>query len=165
MKAGNHLSDRMPDVAAGKIRWSVPEQQHLVECPDCAAEWQLVSTASELGRSVERSLDVEAIAGRVKAGLSAGPPMRRRRRPLVWLVPSLAAAALILAVWGGPGNAPAPVNQVAETQLLPELETLSVAQLESMLQLLPSEPPADSLWSLEDLTEEEISSVLQNLEG
>ena len=51
MKAENHhLSDRMPDVAAGRIRWSVPEQQHLVECADCAAEWRLVSTASALGR-------------------------------------------------------------------------------------------------------------------
>ncbi len=165
MKTGDHLSDRMPDVAAGTIRWSVSEQQHLVECRDCAAEWQLVSTASELGRTVERSLDVEAIAGRVRAELNRGQAVQRRRRPALWLVPWLAAAALILVIWRGPGNEPAPVNQADETQLLPELETLSVAELESMLQLLPSEPPADSLWSLEDLTEEEISLVLQNLEG
>lgn len=165
MKAENHhLSDRMPDVAAGRIRWSVPEQQHLAECPDCAAEWRLVSTASVLGSSVERSLDVEAIAGRVRAELGPGQEMQRRPRPALWLVPLLAAAALILVLWRGPGSEPVPVDQ-AETLLLPELETLSVAQLESMLQLLPSEPPADSLWSLEDLTEEEISAVLQNLEG
>lgn len=166
MKAGNHhLSDRMPDVAAGRIRWSVPEQQHLAECPDCAAEWRLVSTASALGSSVERSLDVEAIAGRVRTELGPGPAVRRRVRPEVWLVPLLAAAALILVLWRGPGSEPVPVDQAAATPLLPELETLSVAQLESMLQLLPSEPPADSLWSLEDLTEDEITAVLQNLEG
>ena len=166
MKAENHhLSDRMPGVAAGRIRWSLPEQQHLAECADCAAEWRLVSTASALGSSVERSLDVEAIAGRVRAELGPGQEMQRRPRPALWLVPLLAAAALILVLWRGPGSEPVPVDQAAETLLLPELETLSVAQLESMLQLLPSEPPSDSLWSLEDLTEEEISAVLQNLEG
>ena len=45
MTVCTYLSDRMPDVALGRARWTVEDERHLAACADCDAEWAIVSVA------------------------------------------------------------------------------------------------------------------------
>ena len=163
MNQVTHLSDRMPAVAAGEARWSPADSRHLLECDECKAEWTLVSAAAKLGRDVEVSLDFPAIEAGVLAGLRAEPVRSHRIRPAFWLVPMGIAALLAIAVLRRPATAPVSVEPVA--LLLPELETLTSTQLESVMTLLPASGLPGGPEGFEDLSESEVSSVLQDLEG
>lgn len=161
------LSDRMPAVALATARWSPAEERHLAECPACAAEWVVVRGGARLGLAVQSSIDGEAIARGVLAQVRrGGAEAGRWRRHVPWLIPLAAAAALLLAI-GLPRGTESPTAPPAgELTLLPELETLSAAELESMLELLPADGvvPTD-VRSFEDLNEDELSVVLTGLEG
>src|SRR4029079_8274659 len=102
------LSDRMPAVAAGREVWSSDDLTHLAQCVECAAEWELVATASRMGSHSAHApdpaalsrfvVDPPAVARRVDVG--------RRRR--TWLAAALAAAAaVVLLLSGRPPSFPA----------------------------------------------------------
>jgi hypothetical protein len=157
----------MPAVGRGTAHWSPADEDHLAGCRDCSAEWNLVQATAGIGLEVERSLDRDTIASRVKAVLESSPAGPSPARRAGWLVPLAAvAAALLRLVWTGSPEPGADGPTVVAASLLPELETLTSAELESMLQLLPRDGMAvPGLDSFEDLTEAEVSSVLEDLEG
>jgi hypothetical protein len=161
------LSDRMPAVAQGRDHWSDADQGHLSSCPDCAAEWRLVQATAALGLEVERSIDPAAVNARVLSGLREATSRRRLARRAIWLLPLAAAAALALMLWGGRGVTPAPPSAAGTAiSLLPELEPLTTAELQSIMELLPQGADSeDGPRSFDDLTEDEVASVLKDLEG
>lgn len=165
----SHLSDRMPAVAHARDSWSAEDLRHLASCSDCRAEWKLVLTGSRLGGGLERELDVGAVTAAVTTRLREARQAPRLRFPaLRWAALAAAAAAIVVAValrqvTPGPGN-PTAVSQQA---LLPELEDLSADELETLFEVLPA---ADALLEpgipgFEDLTEDDLKSVLRTLEG
>lgn len=168
----SELSDRMPEVAAGRAVWSAPEGGHLAECSDCQAEWRLVQAAAELGVAVGRTVAPDQIAAGVRNRLQAPPtpatswPGRVRRVAL----PLAAAAVLLLLVWQAspwPRTDPEPVTLMA---VLPELDGLSEAELETMFTMVTGAeadpaPPLGTSESLGDLSDEELESLLRLLEG
>ena len=56
-----HLSDRMPEVALGRARWTPEEERHLAGCEDCRAEWAIVVAAGRLGARLP-TIDAERVA-------------------------------------------------------------------------------------------------------
>jgi hypothetical protein len=103
------LSDRMPEVALGRARWTPEDERHLAGCADCRAEWALVAAASRLGARLP-AIDAERVATLATErarGARARANIRTR-----WIVTaaSLAAAAMVaLAVWvnrGGRATSP-----------------------------------------------------------
>jgi anti-sigma factor RsiW len=163
-----HLSDRMPAVAAGQGRWSRGEEEHLSRCADCAAEWQLVREAAALGTSVEAKLVPERVAQGVAEALRARstdvPGWQRVRR----LIPLAAAAAVLLAVWGGRHLIGGRAAAEDLTVLLPEIQYLDPAGLDAVLDLLPAPPvwsPIGDWEGMDDLGEEALEHILRNLEG
>lgn len=169
------LSDRIPDVAAGRARWTAEEVQHLNGCRMCQQEWRLVRAARSVGEGAGVSFDSPAMAAsmllRLKSEREAG---RLRRR--AWSFTGLAAAAAIAAVvWGGGTEGlltrPDDSSPVVATGLaipLPELESLQPAELDSVLQTM-DEPsisgvPVDEP-GLSDLNPDELKSVLDSWEG
>lgn len=162
MSADLHLSDRMPLVAAGPARWSAGDEDHLASCEDCRLEWALVTRAADLGHEVERGLDLNAVEAAVLAGLKAPVP-RPSWRPVAWLIPLTAAAAVVFAVMQGVNRSPTSSPETVVT-LLPELETLSSSELEAMLPLLP-QGTVRAPDGFEDLTESELTTVIKDLEG
>lgn len=159
-----HLSDRMPAVARGTARWSAADEAHLGTCPDCAAEWSIVRDAARLGRGIEGSLDATRAALRVVAALQAPVPRPSALRHARWAVPLALAAGLFLLL--GRPNAPDGVvdSPSPELTLLPEAEALSEAELELVIRLLPVSDPA-SIGGAESLTDEELTLMLEDLEG
>ena len=158
----NALSDRMPDVALGRARWTPDEERHLAGCADCAAEWAVVTTASRLRPKDAVGLDPDRIATGVMERLAAGRARTRARRQ-GWAAAGFAAAAMIaVMVWTGRSNrgepiltrpAPRPVASTApevprspgrSTAIapapvelaMPELDSLPVEALDSILQAL-----------------------------
>jgi anti-sigma factor RsiW len=171
MTSCEHLSDRMPLVLRGETTWSAEEAAHLATCEECRLEWDLVSTASGLGRNAAAGLDPHHVAERVLGRLRA--ERHRRGRRLAWAAAALAAAAVLaLAVWTNPGHrssgAPAPGVDVAAIQL-PELDSLATPELEAVLQSLnaPIGTSVESVDStgLDDLDTPDLERVLDRLEG
>ena len=155
------LSDRMPEVAKGLLRWSASDEKHLAACADCSAEWDLVRRAAFLGASLE-PLDAERVAGNVITTLRAPAP-RRSGLLARWVVPvALAAGLLVVLRLQWPSGAPGDAGTVLS--LLPEAEWLSDAELESVIQLIPSSEPAD-LRAVDSLTDEELNLMLEDMEG
>jgi hypothetical protein len=158
------LSDRMPAVARGMADWTPADEAHLRTCADCAAEWSLVRGATALGGNLG-AFDAGRVADRVIAGLRAPVPRRAAIRRLQWAVPVALAASLFLLLGrsrmtGGNGANPA----AATVSLLPEADPLSDAELETVLRLLPSSEPVD-VGGPEDLNDEEVTQMMQDLEG
>lgn len=92
------VSDRTPAVAAGRSEWTAAEQAHLAACPDCAAEWKLVTVSTGLGRdiTVDTARVTPVVLERVRAAGDADQRSRWVRSASV--VSSLAVAALLLLV-------------------------------------------------------------------
>jgi len=161
-------------VARHEASWSAEEQAHLAACPDCQAEWELVSVATDLGADVAGDLDVHHVTERVLGRLRADRHGRSRR--MGWAVTGIAAAAAVmLAVWAGrPGQPLGPVSHrpvgVDVAQLpLPELDSLGTPELEAVLQSLDapigtSVETVDST-ELDSLETPELQQVLDGLEG
>jgi len=122
MTTCTELSDRIPDVALGRSRWTVEEERHLAACADCRAEWTIVAAARRLGSTLPATPDPAVTTARLLERL-ASERARSRARGRVWAAAGLAAAAAVaLAVWTGRGagirrlpesanpGAPAPVS-------------------------------------------------------
>ena len=76
MTACERLSDRMPDVARGRARWTAEEAAHLAACADCLAEWDLVATTIRLGAKAPGTDPERHGGGRPAAGIR-GPAVSR----------------------------------------------------------------------------------------
>jgi hypothetical protein len=98
-----HLSDRMPDVALGRARWTTEDERHLAGCPDCRAEWLLVSAGSRLGAALPVA-DPASTAAHALARLRRQQARSRTRGRLLVYAGLAAAAVLGLAVWAGRGG-------------------------------------------------------------
>ncbi len=167
----DRLSQRMPAVARGILRWTAEEEAHLAACADCGAEWNLTRTARALGREVEAGLDPSPIAELVVARLRAAPAADRVRRwrRVAWGGAALAAAASLALFLLPPGDRATPGDAPTPTFLiqLPELEELSAAELQNVLEAI--EPAVQGTPIIEpglgDLNVQELERVLGSLEG
>lgn len=165
MTVCTRLSDRMASVAHGREPWTSDEAAHLAGCADCRAEWGLMVRGVALGDEADRTLHPEFIASRVVAELRAGRRgVREWAARLRWLALPLAAAAVIVVARGGPPPGGEPLA-LAELGILPELGGLDEAELEQVLQALPSPQGTTDIRGFEELSEEEITMLLGNLEG
>jgi hypothetical protein len=145
MTPGAHLSDRMPEVALGRARWTPEDERHLAGCEDCQAEWAIIVAAGRLGARLPR-IDAERVAARALERIRHERAHPRVRASRTAALAGLAAAAVVaLAVWGNrggpstrPGGAglPAPAPMAASPS-----ESLSVSPSES-LAASPSESVA-----------------------
>ena len=162
------LSDRMSGVMAARDHWSREDEEHLGVCSDCRGEWQLLARGAALGADLPR-LDTTRISAEVQGRLTrAKRGARNRRRG--WIVVALAAAAALVLVIARPDDK-SPVGPVAATSLeIPfiELDSLSAAQLQAVLESL--EPPLGSnstldAPSLQDLDDHQLERLLRSLEG
>jgi hypothetical protein len=168
------LSDRMPAVARQERSWTSEEKAHLAACPDCQAEWELVSVAAALGADLAADLDVHHVTERVLGRLRDERLLRRRR--LAWTMAGLAGAAMVaLAVWvARPGLLPergrvTPVGVDMAQLPLPELDSLRTPELEAVLQSLGTPigttVEAGDTTELDSLDTPELQQVLDALEG
>jgi hypothetical protein len=134
-----HLdSDRFTAVSRGESRWTGAESAHIDRCPECRLEWQLVRAARTLGRSESAEIDAARAAGTVLQRLVSEPvePARRWNRRAGWMVTAAAAAVLTLAVLLR-GGEPAPVPPAVAITVLHELDDLTPAELEAVLETIP----------------------------
>ncbi len=164
------LSNRMVAVAAGLDAWTDEESRHLSVCADCGAEWRLVRQGRELGARLP-TLDLDRVAGGVRARLAAGPagqdarvvPIGSRRRGFRWLVGLATAAAVILAAWYA-NIRTEPAGESGAALVLTELEGLTSSELEMVLTGLeaPSVPDGGRLG---DLSADELEQVLRSWES
>jgi anti-sigma factor RsiW len=181
MTTCTQLSDRMPDVAHGTLRWSETEERHLAECADCRAEWQLVTAASRLGAALRSPAD-PALLSTILLERLARERQRTRMRARLWTAVGLAAAAaMILTVWTGartgsrPGDAAsgaaprvatAPVAPVRpEAPVAPEDSAPPVTGAPALATAPSGAPRAElPLPELDDLPTEALDSMLQALD-
>jgi len=170
MSECNRLSDRIPEVALGRGRWTPDQAAHLRACADCRAELALIQATIGLGRRAPRLADPEALAGAVERRVAHG----RSRRAWGGRMAGLAAAAvLLLAVWTRwptqPGPAATAARSAAQALVpLPELELLEPAELDSLLERMEAPIAGSSTLdapSLGDLEDTELEQVLATWEG
>ncbi|MGE0355254.1 MAG: hypothetical protein AB7Q69_18745 [Gemmatimonadales bacterium] len=167
-----HLSERMPEVAAGKFGWTEAERRHLETCPDCRAEWTLVTIGRDMGRSAVRDLDAGRISAGVLARLAAEPagPRWGRLPRTIWWVGGLAAAAAALVLLVGTPAAPDRNPDTVAGFVIPvmELDSLDADQLEMVLETMET-PITDAsvidVPTLHELDDQQLERVLRSLEG
>lgn len=164
------LSERMPDVAAGRAGWSAQESRHLEGCAECREELALVRAAMALGRDVEQEVDGDRISAALLTRLRApdAPAVTPRR----WAPVALIAAAAVLALFVWPtAVVNTTVSEGAGEALvirLPALDSLDAGQLEQVYDGLDA--PISSITPgpdprLDDLSTGELERVLRSLEG
>ncbi len=164
------LSERMPDVAAGKAAWTADESRHLATCDLCREELDLVRATAALGRGVERALNIDRIAAGALERLRT--PVDRPASARRWAPVALIAAAAVLALFVWPTalvNTTAAPDAADELVIrLPVLDSLSAGQLEQVFEgidapLSTITPGPDA--RLDDLSTGELERVLRSLEG
>ena len=176
------LSDRMIEVLHRGKPWTAEESAHLAACPDCAAEWLVVSRTAGLGAAVP-AVDSAAVATTVRSRLAAARPSEPRpfpggKRFVGWGIGLAAAAAVVLAVVRvrHPDRRPAvditatatattSATATATQPLLTELDELSAPELEVVLKDWQTDPSASVDTGLGDLTPDELERVLRSWEG
>lgn len=167
----SHLdSDRHPAVAHGLARWSAEEEAHLARCAECRTEWKLVQTAGRLGRVPAERIVPARAAARVARRLSAAPIASPLSLPKSarWVLGVAAAAAIIVAVVVPRGITPSEaLSPGAEIALLHELDGLSPAELEAVLEAIPpgaNEASHVEAAPIEALTAHDLELVLRSME-
>lgn len=166
MTACERLSDRIPDVARGRERWTAEESAHLTACADCRAEWDLVTAAIRVGAAAPSPRDPSAMTDAVLWRLAEARRSRRSRRS--WGLGIAAAAAVLGVIWAG-RQSQENTRQPAQVEIaLPELEPLETAELDSLLETMDAPQVGTSALdepSLDDLDAHELEQVLGTLEG
>jgi hypothetical protein len=168
-----HLSERMPEVALGRARWTPEDERHLASCADCRAEWALVAAASRLGDRLP-AIDAERVATlATERARSARARANIRTRRIVTAAGLAAAAMVALAVWAnrggratGPGGssipAPAPIAATPPESLPDTLVQPSPAPT---LAQVPEAPAFDlPMPELDSLPAEALDSILRALD-
>ena len=127
---------------------------------------ELKRLAKALGRGAADGLDPERISEQVLARLRTVPRATVPRRVLRWAIGLAAAAGLAIAVVTRPGSHGS-VPAASALVSLPELDDLSTAELEAVLESIPL--PADSALHVEaapidELNAQELERVLRSLE-
>jgi hypothetical protein len=165
------LSDRIPEVALGRARWTAEQAGHLRACAECRAELALVQATIGLGRKAPALSDSGATAAAVQRRLAQA---RTRRAGVERMAGVAAAAMLLLAVWirwpAPPERSAAGGSNSAAPALvpLPELELLEPAELDSLLERMEAPVAGSSTLdapSLGDLEDTELEQVLATWEG
>lgn len=160
------LTERMPAVARAEAHWDTTDLAHLATCPDCASGWRAVSSVAAL-RWATPYLDPDQMAhGVVQRLRDERPRVRLSARWLGGAALLATAAMLALLLWpraerGGAELSPVPV-------FLPELDSLTTPQLESVLGTLDA--PLGSVRTLDapdlsGLSDDQLSAVLRSMEG
>ena len=164
-----HLTDRMPDVLHGRDAWTEADHAHLGSCADCAGEWRVVRAVRI--PSVE-PLDTDALAAGVLQRLRESPvvlPLMRRRGVRLGLVGLAAAASIAVAllIRHEPPTSTTAFVPSREATMLPELDALLDAELEQVLATVSEDgdDPLGALPRLGDLTDEELETLLKEVEG
>ena len=156
----DHLSDRMPDVASGRVRWSADDERHLAVCEACRHEWALVRQVARLGLGRAAELDETAIAAAVLDRLRVAPEgashVTSRRQ--VWRIAGLAGAGIAALAAG----IFLMVREPASSHQMP----VTVAGRESTLASEPIETGMRELPipELEDVPSDALGTVLQVLD-
>jgi hypothetical protein len=172
MTPGTHLSDRMPEVALGRARWTPEDERHLAGCEDCQAEWALVVAGSGLGARLP-AIDPERVAARATERLRSERARAKVRARRVTALLGLAAAAMVaLAVWanqsgraGLPGRASLPPAPIATTTS----ESRPDTQLHPIAQPRPAQTSEAAtldlpMPELDSLPAEALDSILRTLD-
>ena len=168
MNAQHLDSDRFTAVARGESRWTGAETAHLDRCAECRLEWQLVSAARSLGRPESAGIDAPRLAGAVIQRLAGepAPPERRWGHRVGWVVAVGAAAVLGLAVLL-PGREPGSPPPAVAITVLHELDDLTPAELEAVLETIP--PTAEEALHVEaaplgELSVPDLERMLRDME-
>jgi len=167
----SHLdSERLPPVAHGLARWSVEESAHLERCAECRLEWDLVRSARTLGRApaerIAPARTAATLARRLRTAPISSPGGLPRRAG--WLLGVAAAAALAFAVLSSRGETHTDaLPSGAEIAVLHELDGLTAAELEAVLETIP--PAADEAVHVEsapigDLSAKNLERMLHSME-
>jgi len=168
------LSDRMPEIALGRARWTPEEQGHLAGCEDCRAEWAIVVAAGRLGAKLP-AIDAERVAAGALERIRHERADASARTPRIAVLAGLAAAAVVaLAVWANRGGratqpggsslpAPAPVA-ASSSESVPDLPARSnpapsVAQGPAASSTIDLPMP-----ELDSLPAEALDSILRTLD-
>lgn len=164
------IRDRMPDMADGRSTWTAPDDAHLKQCGECAAEWRLIASAARLGNDVAAAVKPEAMAAMVMEQLHTEAKVIHFRRRVA-LIGGLAAAAAAIALIVGPmlrsGSSADAVPDRA--WLVPELDSLETSELILVLDGL--DPTFEDgtfgpdVPSVDDLEAQELERVLQAWES
>jgi hypothetical protein len=168
MSASHVDSDRIAAVSRGESRWTGDETAHLDRCAVCRLEWELVGAAPRLGRAESAGIDAPRVAAAVLQRLAnePRPAVGRWSRRTGWVVALGAAAVLALAVLL-PRGEPAAVPAEPAIAVLHELDDLSSAELEAVLETIP--PAADEALHVEaaplsDLSVPDLERMLRAME-
>lgn len=159
------LTDRMPTVAHGQDRWTADEAAHLTDCASCAAEWRLMGQAMRLGDDAAARLQPEVVATRVLAQVRARRPRPSGARLWLRWAPMALAAMVVLAVVGREGLITPGTRTVSAGDILPEFQDLTEAELQMLLEAMPSTDGVVEIRGFNDLTDDDVSLLLTNLEG
>ncbi len=171
MNECERMRDAMVDVAGHRAAWNDHDTAHLAHCDDCRASWAVISAAAGFGRTPV--IDGSRVAAAVRQRLVSAPAAAPRSR---WarIAVGLAAAALIgigltssyPATTMGPDSAGA-VETAAG--IFPELEALSVPQLEVILAAVADPDSAlhggAALPRLGDLNDDQLEELILSVEG
>lgn len=169
MTTCTELSDRMPDVALGRARWTPAEERHLAECADCRAEWAIVSAARRLTDTALVAPDPAVTTARVLERLRDARA-RSVRRMRVWTAAAglAAAAAVALAVWTGRGPAgpsAAPLSPRAPAPIATAPAPVAPPADSTALATAPVPPRVElPLLELDSLPAEALDSMLRLLD-
>jgi hypothetical protein len=161
------LSDRIPDVAHGRSRWTPEEAAHVAHCAHCRAELALVHAVMRLGEQAPVPGDPSAMTSAVLARVADDRRTHRRAR-WAWGLGAAAAAAIVVSVWVENGVEPPPDAAATAEIALPELEPLETAELDSLLRAMDGPTMGWSALdqpSLSDLEADELEQVLGTWEG
>jgi hypothetical protein len=168
-----HLSDRMPEVALGRARWTPEDERHLAGCGDCQAEWAIVAAASRLGAGLP-AIDPERVAARAMERVrSERARAKIRTRRLTALVGLAAAAMVALAVWANRSGRVGMPGGVSPTPPVPVATTPSESLPDPRLQAGPRPQLAREsdaatldlpLPELDSLPAEALDSILRTLD-
>ena len=144
-----HLdSDRFPAVARGEASWTPAESAHLDGCAECRLEWKLVGAAGTLAGPGSAGIDAPRVAAAVLRRLISEPARPKRQwSRRAGLVLALGAAAVLAIAVLLPDTQPAPAPPAAATTVLHELDDLTPAELEAVLETIP--PPAEEALHVE----------------
>lgn len=141
MSPCTQLSDRMPEIALGRARWTPEDERHLAGCEDCRGEWAIVSAASRLGATLP-AIDAERVAAGALERLRHERAHARVRTSRLAALAGLAAAAVVaLAVWANRGGRATPPNGSG----VPAPAPIAASPSESVPDLATQPNPAPSV--------------------